>query len=318
MYFQRMKITPIQQFQTGHKIQGFYLCTEKNIRNTKNGDVYLDLVLVDKTGSVRAKVWDKVEYFSKQFDIGHPVAVKGIVSDYNSQTQLTVSNIKHISDDSYDKYGYSTDLLAPQIEHDIDHLWKEIQSFIQSLKRPYKHLCKKIFTQYEDSIKQIPASVHHHHQVKGGFLLHTVNVCKIAQSIIELYPTLNSDLVCAGLLLHDIGKVKSMTGDLINDYTDSGRLIGHSVLGRDILIEACSKSNVLEDVQSKLEHIILSHQGNIENGSVIEPKFPEALLIHHIDNMDARLTQMIEIIENDPNSDWTDTRNPFHRQLFKG
>ena len=312
-----MKITSIQQFQSGHKIQGFYLCTEKNNRNTKNGDLYLDVVLADKTGSIRSKVWDRVDYFSKQFEVGQPVAVKGIVSDYNSQLQLTVSNIKHIADNSYNKYGYSQNLLSPRIDHDIDQLWKEVLSIIKTLKSPYKQICTYIYSEFEDSITQIPASVHHHHKVRGGFLLHIVNICKIAKNTIPLYPSMDTSLIIAGLLLHDIGKVKSMTGELINDYTDSGRLLGHSVLGRDILIKACDQYKVAEDIQLKLEHIVLSHQGSVENGSAIEPKFPEALLVHQLDSLDACVSQMIDVIDNDSNPDWTDIRNPIHRQLKK-
>ena len=157
-----------------------------------------------------------------------------------------------------------------------------------------------------------------HHPVRGGFLKHLVTTAEIALENIRHYPSLDRDLALAGILLHDIGKVKSINDDLVPDHTDEGRLIGHIVLGRDIVIEtAGAMKKIPEDILIKLEHIILSHQDSPEKGSVTSPKFPEALFVHYIDELDGRMNQMLNAIEDDPNLSWTDRHNLFRHELYK-
>ena len=140
----------------------------------------------------------------------------------------------------------------------------------------------------------------------------------MASDLLRHYPAINRDLVLAGIILHDIGKVKSINDDLIPSHTDEGKLIGHIVLGRDMLMETARKlGHIPQETLIKLEHIVLSHQGSPEKGSVTYPKFPEALMVHYIDQLDGRMTLMQDAIENDPNTDWTAYQSIFKSELYK-
>ena len=313
-----MKLTRIADFKLGRSVQGFYLCKEKHFRYTRNGDLFLDMVLTDATGKFPGKMWELVDDFNHRFYSGDPVAVKGKIGEFNDQLQLTVTQINLASDGQYGKYGFSPEILLKSVEEPIDELWKRMINILGNLKPPFKGLVTTIFDLYKKKIQTMPASIHHHHPVRGGFLKHLVTTAEIALENIRHYPSLDRDLALAGILLHDIGKVKSINDDLVPDHTDEGKLIGHIVLGRDIVIEtAGAMKKIPEDILIKLEHIILSHQGSSEKGSVTAPKFPEALFVHYIDELDGRMNQMLNAIEDDPNLSWTDRHNLFRHELYK-
>ena len=205
-----------------------------------------------------------------------------------------------------------------KVDEPIDSLWKRLIKISNTLKQPYKDLVTTIFNQYKDKIQTMPASVNHHHPVFGGFLKHMVTTSEISMEILKHYPSLDRDLLLSGILLHDIGKVKSINEDLVPGHTDEGKLIGHIVLGRDIVLDtARSMKKFPEDILTKLEHIILSNQGTPEEGSAAVPRFPEALFVYYIDKLDARLNLMLNAIENDPNMNWTGFQSKFRAELFK-
>ena len=313
-----MKLIQISNFKLGRSVQGFYLCKEKHLRHTRNGDLYLDVMLTDSTGVIPGKMWDLVDDFQNRFESGDPVAVKGKVGKYNDMLQLTVKQINRASSKQYDVYGYSPEILLKKIDEPIDGLWKRLIKILNTLKQPYKDLITTIFNQYKGKIQTMPASVNHHHPVIGGFLKHMVTTSEISKEILKHYPSLDRDLLLSGILLHDIGKVKSINDDLISGHTDEGKLIGHIVLGRDIVLEtARSMKKIPEDILTKLEHIILSHQGTPKKGSAVFPKFPEALFVHYIDALDGRLNLMMDIVENDPNMNWTGFQPKFRSELFR-
>lgn len=313
-----MKLTQIADFKLGRSVQGFYLCKEKHLRYTKNGDIYLDLFLSDATGTVPGKIWDLVDQFQGRFDSGDPVAVKGKVTEFNDHIQLAINQINLSTDKQYGKYGFSPNLLIPTIDEPIEKLWSDLNAVIQQLDKPFKKLLNAVFKKYRTIIQTIPASINHHHPVRGGFLKHLVTTSALAVEAVKNYPELNKDLVISGILLHDIGKVRSVNDSLEPGHTDEGKLVGHIVLGRDILLkEAAGLKNFPTESLLKLEHIILSHQGSLAKGSVLKPKFPEALLVHYIDEMDGRLNLMLETMQNDPNNEWTDRHNHFKSELYK-
>ena len=313
-----MKFTHIADFKLGRSIKGFYLCKEKHLRHTRNGDLYLDMMLTDSTGMVPGKMWELVNDFQNRFESGDPVAVKGKVGEFNDLLQLTVTQINRASSKQYGKYGYSPEILLKKVDEPIDSLWRRLIKISDTLKQPCKDLVTTIFNQYKDKIQTMPASVNHHHPVFGGFLKHMVTTSEISMEILKHYPSLNRDLLLAGILLHDIGKVKSINEDLAPGHTDEGKLIGHIVLGRDIVLDtARAMKKFPEDILTKLEHIILSNQGMPEEGPAAVPQFPEALFVYYIDKLDARLNLMLNAIENDPNINWTGFQSKFRAELFK-
>ncbi len=313
-----MKLTQIIDFKSGRSIQGFFICKEKHLRYTRNGDLYLDLVLSDSTGVIQSKMWDLVNDFQDRFNGGDPVAVKAKVGEFNDSLQLTVTQINLASSEQYGKYGFSADLLIKSVDEPIDELWNRLSKLSKSINKPLGELVSIIINEYAKKLRIMPASVNHHHPLKGGFLKHLVTTGEMTSDLLRQYPSLNRDLVLAGIILHDIGKVKSINDDLVPSHTDAGKLIGHIVLGRDMVMETAEKlGNIPQETLIKLEHIILSHQGSPEKGSVTYPKFPEALMVHYIDQLDGRITLMQDAIEKDPNSDWTGYQSIFKSELYK-
>ena len=313
-----MKLTQIIDFKSGRSIQGFFICKEKHLRYTRNGDLYLDLVLSDATGVIQSKMWDLVNDFQDRFNGGDPVAVKAKVGEFNDSLQLTITQINLASSEQYGKYGFSPDLLIQSVDESLDELWKRFSKLYKSIKKPLRELVSIIIQDNAEKIRTMPASVNHHHPVRGGFLKHLVTTGEMASDLLRHYPAINRDLVLAGIILHDIGKVKSINDDLIPSHTDEGKLIGHIVLGRDMLMETARKlGHIPQETLIKLEHIVLSHQGSPEKGSVTYPKFPEALMVHYIDQLDGRMTLMQDAIENDPNTDWTAYQSIFKSELYK-
>ena len=204
------------------------------------------------------------------------------------------------------------------MEEPVEDLWKRLSILIDTLPNPYKKLTQSIFRANEQKIRIMPRSIHQHHSIRGGFLKHLVTTSEMSGDILPYYPTLNKDLVLCGIFLHDIGKVESINDALLAGHTDAGRLKGHVALGIEILRKASSLfKNFPKDILLKLEHIILSHEGSRHVGSLITPRFPEALFVHYIDSLDGRLNLMLDAVANDPNSEWTDNQNHFRSELYK-
>ena len=313
-----MKLIQISDFKLGRSIQGFYLCREKHLRYTRSGDLFLDMIFSDSTGTISGKLWDQVDQFQNRFESGDPVAVKGKVTAFNDHLQLTVAHVNQATDRQYGKYGFSLDYLIRTVEEPVDALWKRLSKIIDTLSNPYKKLTRNIFRSYEQKIRTMPESVCHNHPIRGGFLKHLVITAQTSIDILPYYPTLNKDLVLCGILLNDIGKVEGINDDLHAGYTDAGRLIGNEALGINILQDVSSSfKNFPEDILLKLEHIILSHEGGGGDGALRASRFPEALFVYYINALDSRINLMLDAIANDPNSEWTDNHNHFHSELYK-
>ena len=205
-----MKLSTISSFKAGSTIHGFYICKQKSHRNTKNGDVYLDLILQDKTGRISAKIWDDVSHFDDLFESSEPVAVKGKVENYNSRNQLIIKQIKRADLQTYEKYGFSLFELIEKVDDSIDDLWNVLSNAVKSLKSPYKKLVKSVVKEFDIEIKSIPATINYHYPISGGFLKYITTMITTADFLLKSYKYLNRDLIISGIILHDIGKVKAL------------------------------------------------------------------------------------------------------------
>lgn len=313
-------ITQISSFKEGASIQGFYLCVEKHLRHTRAGDLYLDLILRDNSGTVPAKVWDKVDEFNEKFSAGNPVAIKGNIESFKDRLQLVIKKINIASVKNYGRYGFDPSLIVPTSPYNPNKMWKRVVQIIGKMKNPFlKKVVSNIFREHKDKLLIHPASVMMHHNYRSGFLEHILSMAKIAEKLTPLYK-LDQDLVMAGVLLHDIGKLTEISSSLEAEYTDEGNFIGHIVIGRDMVREACAKIKGFPKIlQQQLEHIILSHQGKFERQSPKQPSFEEALLVHFIDNLDAKMNLMKLALEEDQqDGKWTDRKNIFRTALYKG
>ncbi len=313
-------IIPIVKFEEGTTIQGFYLCVEKHLRHTRAGDLYLDLVLRDRTGQIQAKIWDKVALYHEKFSRGDPVAVKGTVESFLDRLQLVVKQINRATVQTYARYGFDPALIVPTSNQDPKKMWKEVIGFIKNIRnKDLKRLVQKIYSEHKDKILTHPASISMHHNYRSGFLEHVHSMAQIALSLAPHYQV-DRDLVLSGVLLHDIGKLQEIESDYDPAYTTEGNFLGHIVLGRDMVRAAIGTLKKFPpDLQVKLEHLLLSHQGKYEWQSPKKPAFKEALLVHLIDILDAQMNLMDQALLEDPQEgDWTSRHNYFHIPLFKG
>lgn len=314
------EITKISSFEEGASIQGFFLCVEKHLRHTRTGDLYIDLVLRDNTGTVYGKIWDKVSELNDKFSSGDPVVVKGNVELFQERHQLVIVKISKASVQYYGRYGYDPALIVPTSPHDPKKMWKEVVAIIGKIKNPYlKKIVFSIYRHHKEKICIHPASVIMHHNYRSGFLEHVLSMAKVANQLSGLY-NVDRDLVMTGVLLHDIGKLEEISEDMEAEYTDAGNFIGHIVIGRDMVKTAAKNiKNFPKELLQQLEHIILSHQGRYEWHSPKQPVFLEALLVHMIDNLDAKMNLMKQAIDDDQNEGkWTNKKNIFRTALFKG
>ncbi|MBO8130667.1 MAG: HD domain-containing protein [Candidatus Marinimicrobia bacterium] len=312
----------INELKEGDKFVGYFLVKKKELKVAKNENLYLDLELVDKTGSINAKVWDNSERINDYINRGDIIGVVGFVERFRDNVQVKLERVKKIEPDRLAEKNITYEDFIMTTSRNIDEMWDEIMDSIESISnQALKELLKRIYIKYEKSLKSFPGSMKLHHAYRGGLLEHIYITLKIVDAVSEIYKgEIDRDLLIAGILVHDIGKIRELSGEIFPEYTDEGNFLGHVVLGRDILLEEIKKiKNFPELLKLKLEHIILSHHGKFEWQSPKEPAFIEAQIVHQIDEMDTRLYQMKNSIICDSSSgNWTSKNNYFHRALFKG
>lgn len=297
------KLTEINNFKEGTAIQGFFLCASKNLRHTRTGDLFLDLELRDITGHIDAKIWDNIEKFNKKFNVGNAVAVSGFVERFIDHNQLIIRKINKATVQYYGRYGFDPARIVPSSKHDPKKMWIELEAIINTLKDKYlKALVLNLYNSNKKKIMYHPASINMHYNYRSGFLEHILKMAKISKKIVSLY-NVDKDLVIAGVFLHKIGKIKEISSEYLLKNTSEGNLIGHNVLGRDMVRQEITRiKGFPSHYSNKIEHIILSHQGRYEWKSHKLPSFPEALLIHLIGFSDSRMNLMSLAIDNDKES----------------
>ena len=291
-----MKMSTISEFKLGQSIRGFFLCRKKSIRKTRANKLYLEMYFSDSTGSISAVMWDLVEEFNDKFEEGDPVALKGVITEYDKVLQISVTNINKATSDRYGRYGFTYENLIKKIDESIDTLWKELFDNVSKMKSPLKQLVNKILKAYKIQIQSIPLSIENNNPIYGSYLKHLVDSVRIINNILPNYPNLDHNLVVAGTILYDIGRVKCFTGELIPQYTNESKVIGSMILSRDIIIEASKKfKSFPKEIISKLENIILLNKQNIDQNDLVDTHFLEGILIYHITQLDKNYNLKMEI-----------------------
>ncbi|MCF7796148.1 MAG: HD domain-containing protein [Lentisphaeria bacterium] len=314
------KLTRIADFKPGKPIQGFFLVKEIHQRITRTDQPYRELVLQDKTGTVNAKIWHDAKAFKADCIAGDAVVVQGTVSEYRGQLQLELKKLGQATPEKHAEYGFNPTDLLPASPYDIDTMWQELTAILEGMENPFlQQLVTQLYEQHADQIKTHPASMFLHHAVYGGYLEHVLSMAKVGQWLAGHYEV-DRDLFLTGILLHDIGKIVELRPVNQPGYTPEGILIGHVVIGRDMARAVMAGiEDFPEELQLKVEHLILSHQGTYEWQSPKKPKFLEAMLLHMIDEMDARVNMFRSAVEQDqePGS-FTNRYNYFRLNLLKG
>jgi 3'-5' exoribonuclease len=284
---------PIATWESGDQVQGFALLAKKELRQDRNGKSYLDMVLTDASGSITAKVWADAPALHGDYEAHCFVAFRGLVKSYKDQLQIAVEECRGAIDGDR-QYGFNEKLLIPSSPEDIGDLWARLKGiFPEEVKDPMlRRLAVEALELHGAALREHPAAKAMHHAYLGGLLEHTVSMAELALKVADHYSELDRDLLLVGILFHDLGKIVELGAMPANDYTLAGRLVGHVVIGRDLLRERCAAiPGFPEDVQLHLEHLVLSHQGRREYGAPVEPMTVEALVLHFIDDLDSKINQ---------------------------
>lgn len=288
-----MKSVFINNLVSDMKLQGFYLCIEKRIRRKRDGSPYVDLLLQDKSGIIRGRIWDNVNKLVGKFDAGDPIALKGMTYSYGDNLFIKIKNINRASVDKYKKYGFEPSDLIPTSKLNAKQLWIQLQKEIKTISKPhFKKLVTKILSDHKQKFQIYPASISFHYNYQHGLLEQTVSLMKIAKLLAKNY-AVNSDLLLTGACLHQIGKLYSINVGFSSGKNDSKQLVGNAILSRDIVNKYVNQIKKFpENDKIQLEHLILSYQGRREWQSPVEPQTIEAVLLHTINYMDSQVNFM--------------------------
>lgn len=286
---------PIRDWQPGDVVQGFALVRRFEPRADKNGREYLDLDLADATGSINAKLWPDTGSAHGELGVHVFVAFDGQVQAYRDQLQLVLRRLRPAAEADR-PYGFDEALLLPSTREDIGDLWRRLGALLGSIGHPLlRRLAEETLAIHGAALRTHPAARSIHHATRGGLLEHVVKMAEVAADLCRRYPEVDRDLVLLGVLFHDLGKLLELGALPANEYTPVGRLVGHVVLGRDLLRERIAALPAFPpDLGLHLEHLVLSHSGRREHGAPVEPLTAEALLLHAVDDLDAKLAQLRE------------------------
>ena len=305
----------INELREGESVVGHYLCKTKQTLKSRAGKSYFSLKLQDKTGTIDAKVWD-LNNEIKSFEENDFIKIDGTVLIYNNEPQLNVRRIRKSMDGEYDPMDY-----IPSTEKNIDVMLKELLGYIDTIQDQYiKTLLQEIFLK-DETVKKCfrthSAARTMHHSYLGGLVEHTLSVTQICDFMAGRYKNVNRDLLVATAMLHDVAKVRELSQFPTNDYTDEGQLLGHIVIGAEMIHEAASKIDGFpKTLENLMKHSILAHHGEYEYGSPELPKTIEAFILHCADNMDAKTKAMEEAIAGNTNQgEWVGYQRIMQRNI---
>lgn len=305
----------IKDYKEGDRVFDIYLCKHKQSAVTKNGKPYENVILQDKTGTIDAKVWEPNNAGIEEFDALDYIEVYGEVNSFQGALQVSIKRIRVCREGEYNPGDY-----LPVSSKDNDTMYKELLAYIDSLENIYmKKLLKSLFVEDEAFVKkfrQSSAAKTMHHGFVGGLLEHTLSVTRLCDYYCKQYPLLKRDLLLAAAMCHDIGKTKEISLFPENDYTDDGQLLGHIMIGCEMIGEKVQCIEGFPKVlASELKHCILAHHGEYEYGSPKKPALFEAVALNMADNTDAKLEMMTEIFGNTAETGWLGYNRVFESNL---
>lgn len=306
----------IKDLKEGDRVFDIYLCKHKQSAVTKNGKPYESVVLQDKTGTIDAKVWEPNNPGIGDYDTLDYIEVYGDVNNFQGALQISVKRIRVCGEGECNPADY-----LPVSSKDINSMFSELQALIQSVGNSYlKKLLEAFFAEDEGFIKAFKnssAAKTVHHGFVGGLLEHTLSVTKLCDYYCSAYPVLKRDLLLTAAMCHDIGKTKEISPFPENDYTDDGQLLGHIVIGSQMVAEkAAGIEGFPHGLLAEVQHCILAHHGKYEYGSPKIPALIEALALNYADDTDAKLETFKEILENNrENTGWLGYNRLFESNL---
>lgn len=298
----------------------YFLCTRKDLRVGKGGD-YLALVLQDATGTLAGRVFEGVERFKDEFDAGEFVRAEGRTSLHNGELQLVATAIRRVHPEQDAAQGFREEDCIPSAPRPVADMWAELMALAEGITTPpLRVLILRLLADHGAALREWPAAQQIHHAYRGGLLEHIVTMATVGAAVARIYGA-RADLVVAGAVVHDIGKLQELSYDSgAIAYTRDGNLVGHIALGLVLVREAMKAiSGFPDDLRAEVEHLVLSHHGARDRGSPVEPKSVEAFILAAVDDLDAKLHQVRRAIhEADEDAEFTAWHKRLGRVLYRG
>lgn len=301
-----MDLKKISEFEVGNRIEGFFVIRSASARVTSNGKKFMDIDLADTTGEVNAKLWDSTEEQEQSFLPNTLIKVRGDVIEYRGNMQLKINKIRLVNkDDNININDY-----VPCAPKSSEFMFNELNNFIKKIKNDdLRNIVEYIINEDKEKLEFYPAAKKNHHAIRSGLLYHIMRMLYTAERLCEVYDSLNSDLLFAGVILHDMSKIEEMDSSelgIVSDYTVEGTLLGHIIQGVKRIDKVSEKIGVDKEISLILQHMILSHHGIPEYGSPKIPMVPEAQMLHYIDNIDAKVYDMEKALSDVEPKEFTD------------
>jgi 3'-5' exoribonuclease len=314
----------VNQLANGDSVDEVFLVADKQLRANRQGNLYLHLELRDRSGSVGARLWNASEGLARTFEPGDYLQARGKIQVFQGALQVILAHIEPV-----DPTGVSPEDFLPQASQNVAKLTARLRELLKTIGNPHLRALVDCFLIDDEFLRKFtlaPAGIKNHHAYQGGLVEHVVTLLNLADRVTPFYPEVDRDLLLTGIFLHDIGKVDELSYDRSFSYSDEGQLVGHLVMGVEMLAEKVARCAELMDepfpreLHMRLKHMIVSHHGTYEFGSPKLPMTLEAIALHYLDSLDAKVHAFTREIRDDPTreSSWT----PFHpnlgRRLFKG
>lgn len=304
--------------ETGASITSVFLVHRKEVRQKKDGESYLTLTLGDRTGQIEATMWDGVAEVQSSFERDDFIRVRATIGRYRDKPQLTIARLRRVEPSEVALADY-----LPSTSADVDALWRELEARIAAITHPdLRRLLEAIFADpaIAERYRRAPAAKLLHHAYLGGLIEHVTSLCRLAELVVQNYSYIDRDLLITGILLHDLGKIAELSYERSFSYTTPGQLLGHMVLVLQILHEKARSLDAFPPpLLTLIEHMIISHHGHYEFGSPKLPMFPEALLLHQLDDMDSKMQAMHAQLEQEAptSAPWTSYNRSLERPLLR-
>ncbi|HEY1381480.1 MAG TPA: HD domain-containing protein [Gemmataceae bacterium] len=314
----------VTELADGEAVEDVFLVSDKQLRANRNGNLYIQVDLRDRTGVINGRLWNAGEPLFRSFDVGDFVRARGKVQLFQGALQVILSHLDKIEANSVEL----TDFL-PHTTQDIGALLQRLKDALRKVGNPHLRALAECFLMDDGFVRdfcQVPAGVRNHHAYVGGLLEHVVTLLDAAERLLPLYPGVDRDLLLVGVFLHDAGKVRELTCKKAFAYTDEGQLVGHIAIGVELVTEKAAEAAKLtgepfpQELLLRVKHMILSHHGQLDFGSPVVPMTPEAIFLASLDNLDSKVHAFTRDIREDRNatSAWTPYSQALQRRLFKG
>ena len=303
--------------QENKVITSSFVVTSKQVKPKKTGEPYLALTLGDRTGQIEAKMWDNVEEALDAFEQDDFVKVKGLLNKYKNRFQITIHKVRKLGESEVDFSDY-----LPKTTKDIGELWQTLAGFVASFQNPYLKALIEVFMadpELAEAYRNAPAAKTLHHAYIGGLLDHVVSLFRSCDLLCRNYPQINRDLLLTGAFFHDIGKIYELTYNRSFSYTTRGQLLGHMIIELEMLqAKLAQVPGFPDELKTLVEHLIISHHGEYEFGSPKLPMFPEALMLHYLDDLDSKMESMRAHFEREAGTEnaWTGYNASLGRPLL--